>query len=323
LSLFDGGELFFAAVLLFPLLVLMLMALAARLPGSRLEFVLSAPVRAARALVVRFRVRSALAAIAILGLYLGWEIHAWRTWRLRSSYLQRAAESARWENENRSLLQSKQKRLASLIDDDRSPATELAAPEQGFYRSKAAYAAERQASRDRLTREISHLWAKIDAYAERARKYERAATSPWKMPEPDQPLSEPEFEAEHWLARREYSRALAAYDELARIYPDLVEGHSHAAWLRATCPDARYRDGKLAIRSATRACVLSDWRDAGELSILAAAFAEAGDFAQAVHWQQKAAQQTTDPRFIRFLQDRLALYMAGKPYRQADRTRAN
>ena len=109
---------------------------------------------------------------------------------------------------------------------------------------------------------------------------------------------------------------LAAYDELARAYPDLVEAHSASAWIRATCRDAQYRDGKLAVASATRACELTNWQDTGALGALAAACAEAGDFAAAVKWQQRAIAMDSGARNAVNLQARLDLYLAGKPYRR-------
>ena len=111
-------------------------------------------------------------------------------------------------------------------------------------------------------------------------------------------------------------RALAVYDELARTYPELVEAHSRSAWLRATCPDAQYRDGKLAVESARRTCELTDWHNPGELEVLAAACAEAGDFGSAVKWQEKALTLTVEPADVQSCQKRLGLYLAGKPFRQ-------
>jgi hypothetical protein len=122
-------------------------------------------------------------------------------------------------------------------------------------------------------------------------------------------------EAYFWVAQRDYARALAACDELAQTYPDLVEAHEQRGWIRASCPDARYRDGKLAVASATRACELTNWKDTGALFVLAAAFAEAGDFAEAVKWQQKVMVLSTDEYHAAFFRDHLALFKAGKPYR--------
>ncbi len=318
--LFEHDELYFAGALLFALILLILIALASRKSGNRLWLRLSAPVRAARAVAVRFRVRTALAAIAILGLYLGWEIHAWRTWRARWSFLMKATEAARGEGINRSSLYPIRESLAKLDETDLSKVEDLVAPEIGVYRSKAAVLAERLATRARLEQEARYLSAMIAACAERKHKYERAAANPWAAVAPDQPMPKQELDAEtqaaSWLITRDYARALAGYDDLARASPDLVDAHLNSAWLRATCPDARFRDGKRAIASATRACELTNWQDTGALGTLAAACAEAGDFAAAVKWQQKVLELITHGPRPQFYLDRLALYKAGKPFRQ-------
>ena len=200
---------------------------------------------------MRFRMRTALLAIGILASYFGWEKSAWRTWRLRENYLRHAGAAASHENVVELLLQQKLAELAALMQKDPSRLSDLHWPGEGVYRSKAGRAAALVAKRDRLRRETRYLSATIAAYAERRRKYERASADPWRSVEPDSPLPESELDADDWLRDRQYTNALAAYDELARIYPDLVEAHSASAWIRATCPAARYRDGKLAISSAT------------------------------------------------------------------------
>ena len=108
---------------------------------------------------------------------------------------------------------------------------------------------------------------------------------------------------------------LAAYDDLARTYPDYVEAHSRTAWIRATCPDARYRNGKLAVASATKACELTKWRNVGALTELAAAHAEAGNFAEAVRFQQKVLAMGGQAATGKGGDELLALYRAGRAYR--------
>jgi tetratricopeptide (TPR) repeat protein len=312
-SLFEIGELFFAGVLLLAL-VLIAIPLAARWSDSALWRRLSAPISRASATAVRFRVRTALVAIAILGVYLGWEIHAWRTWRLRSVYLAHADQAASGQDGDLARLRIRQSMLADLMKAPMPP-TDYAAPELGYYRSKAALVADLLAKRDRLNREITQLTARVAAGAARQRKYERAAADPWRHVAPDEPLPAEILEAVYLSANREYPRALAAYDELTRTFPDLFEAHFGTAWIRATCRDAQYRDGKLAVASATRACELSNWLDTGALALLAAAYAEAGDFASAVRWQEKVVA-TVQPAVAQFHRQRLALYRTRRAYRQ-------
>ena len=57
-----------------------------------------------------------------------------------------------------------------------------------------------------------------------------------------------------WHAKREFDRAIAGYNEMRRLDPDLARAYRDRAWLWATCPDAKYRDGNRASASATLAC---------------------------------------------------------------------
>ncbi len=80
-----------------------------------------------------------------------------------------------------------------------------------------------------------------------------------------------------WYAKGEYDRAIADLSEAIHLDPRYAMAYFHRAWLRATCPDARYRDGKQAFADATRVGELTGWKDAQYLDPLAAAYAECGD----------------------------------------------
>ena len=166
--------------------------------------------------------------------------------------------------------------------------------------------------------EIDVLLAKLLASTAEKLKHQRAAANPLGSVarEPYRPSPRTEKDAADWLGLGDLGRSLAVYDDLARMYPDLVEAHSRSAWLRATSSDAQYRDGKLAVESARRACELTDWHNPGELEVLAAAHAEASDFESAVKWQEKAMALTVEPADIESCQQRLTQYRAGKTLRQ-------
>jgi hypothetical protein len=53
-------------------------------------------------------------------------------------------------------------------------------------------------------------------------------------------------------------------------------------------PDPKYGDATRAVKSATRACALTEWKNAGYLNLLAAAYAKLGDLDEAIKWQTRA-----------------------------------
>jgi tetratricopeptide (TPR) repeat protein len=118
-----------------------------------------------------------------------------------------------------------------------------------------------------------------------------------------------------WTAKKEYARAEADLAEASRLAPDNPLAHNGRAWTWATCPDARFRDGRRAVEFATKACELTDWNEAGVIDTLAAAYAEIGDFASALKWQAKALELETDAKNKDDYVARLKLYREKKPYR--------
>jgi tetratricopeptide (TPR) repeat protein len=117
--------------------------------------------------------------------------------------------------------------------------------------------------------------------------------------------------------RGDFAAAEAHYAEALRLDPDHAEARNNLAMILAACPDATYRDGPRAIEHATRACELSGWEEPGALDTLAAAYAEAGDFEAAVRWQDRAIGMLADGPVRDRYRSRLALYRAGKPFREA------
>jgi tetratricopeptide (TPR) repeat protein len=115
----------------------------------------------------------------------------------------------------------------------------------------------------------------------------------------------------------QYDKALADYDEAIRLNDKMAAPYNQRAWLRAACPDPKYRDGRKAVESATRACELTSWTNTHYLDTLAAACAEAGDFASAIKWQEKAVglPAKDDPRRTTF-DSRVALFEAKMPYHE-------
>jgi hypothetical protein len=87
------------------------------------------------------------------------------------------------------------------------------------------------------------------------------------------------------------------------------------AWLLATSSVITVRDGKEAVVLAKKACELDAWKHSATIDTLAAAFAEAGDFTEAIKYQRQALSMpdVTD-KYRAEAQQRLDLYQQEKPY---------
>ena len=100
---------------------------------------------------------------------------------------------------------------------------------------------------------------------------------------------------------------------------------NNLAWIRATHADPQLRDGAEAVRLAERACELTGRMEAEALDTLAAAYAEAQRFPKAVATAEEAvalAKSAIQEAPAEAIQSRLALYRAGKPYREPPRPAA-
>jgi hypothetical protein len=94
--------------------------------------------------------------------------------------------------------------------------------------------------------------------------------------------------------------------------PEFSRAYNELACLLATAEKPPLRDGPRAIKLATRACEMTDWKNLSYLDALAAAYARAGDFAQAIEWEQRATADQGAPKQTRL--ERLQLYRAGKAW---------
>lgn len=90
----------------------------------------------------------------------------------------------------------------------------------------------------------------------------------------------------YWRQRR-YAEARADYERACKLRGERLAAYGFARLL-ATCPDATVRDGKRAVKLARSACEQTGFKDPLCLDVLGCAYAEAGQWDEAVRWAEQA-----------------------------------
>ena|ERR1700677_2814051 len=121
-----------------------------------------------------------------------------------------------------------------------------------------------------------------------------------------------------YLQKGEPHEAIARYQQALEIMPQNITVQINMARVLATCTDASVRDGNKAVVLALQANEISGGNDPAILDTLAAAYAEAGRFPEAIETSLRAIEIATaagSTDMVNNLQAHLALYRANSPLR--------
>ena len=103
--------------------------------------------------------------------------------------------------------------------------------------------------------------------------------------------NDPKLHCEFGLALAQLGQtreAMSHYARALRFQPDFPEALERLAWIAATDPRPEYRNGTEAVNLAQRACELTEPKQPRSLATLAAAYAEAGRFPEAISTAEQA-----------------------------------
>ncbi len=124
--------------------------------------------------------------------------------------------------------------------------------------------------------------------------------------------------ADALLSIGKHAEAIADFDEALKHAPEDSGVLNNLAWVLATSPEDKLRDGKRSIELGTKACEVTDFKQAHILSTLAAGYAEFGDFESAMKWSGKAVElgKDADEEMQKQLKAELDSYKEKKPWRE-------
>ena len=116
--------------------------------------------------------------------------------------------------------------------------------------------------------------------------------------------------------RGEVDQATVHFQEAIRLNPPL--GLAGVAWVMATTSNPKFLNGAKAVELAKLANQMTNYQQPDALDTLAAAYAEAGNFPEAIstgQWAAELARASGRTDLAREIQQRLALYQQGRPFR--------
>ena len=126
-----------------------------------------------------------------------------------------------------------------------------------------------------------------------------------------------------FLRQGQAGEAVGNFQKALELQPNNADAHKYLAWILAACPEASVRNGARAIELAQQAEQLSGGQDPALITILAAAYAEAGRFPDAMTTAQKAlalATAQTNTAVADALRIQIGCYEKGAPFRDSSLT---
>ena len=140
------------------------------------------------------------------------------------------------------------------------------------------------------------------------------------------------------LAIGDHPAAVKDYEQVVQMLGNIEEtdateeqkreaagAFNNLSWVLSTSPDDSVRDGDRALEFGETAARLSDYELPHIISTLAAAYAEKGDFENAIQWSSKAVEMGSEENHseLEQLKKELESYEAGKPWREKQETQEN
>jgi protein O-mannosyl-transferase len=119
-------------------------------------------------------------------------------------------------------------------------------------------------------------------------------------------------------SRHKTKEAVQHYRAALKLLPNFPEALNNLAWIFAANPDPQVRNGGEAVDLAERACKLTDYKQPLLVGTLAAAYAEAGRFPEAVAMAEKARTLAAESNQLELAarnRELLELYHSGQPVR--------
>jgi tetratricopeptide (TPR) repeat protein len=120
-------------------------------------------------------------------------------------------------------------------------------------------------------------------------------------------------------SRGKFAATVAQLQKVLELDPRHVTAQNNLAWLLATCPDNSLRNGNKAVELAQQAVQLSGGKSPEILDTLAAAYAEAGRFPEAIETARQALDLSTaqnNKPLAEAIQNQLKLFKTHSPYHE-------